>query len=89
MQQDFHYYAIGILARAAGFNPADALVIATASQYVDDATESERIPIQVNGATLQFDPVLTAYKKLDALKSIERAQILFKRAGNASSNFLG
>lgn len=71
MQQDFHFYAIGILARGAGFNPADALVMATASQYVDNATESERIPIQVNGATLQFDPVLTSYKKLDMLKSID------------------
>ncbi len=71
MQLDFHYYAIGILARGAGFNPSDALVIATASQYVDDATESERIPIQLNGVTLHFDPVLTSYKKLELLKSTE------------------
>jgi hypothetical protein len=71
MQQDFHYYTIGVLARGAGFNPADALVIATASQYVDDATEGERIPIQVNGVTLLFDPVLTSYKKLDMFKATD------------------
>lgn len=71
MQKDFHYYCIAILARGAGFNSADALVIATASQYVDDATEGEQIPIQLNGSIVNFDPVLTAYKKLDALQAID------------------
>ena len=36
MQRDLHYYGIGALARAAGFNRDDALTIAYASQYTDD-----------------------------------------------------
>ena len=71
MQKDFHYYCIGILARAAGFNPKDALIIAYASQYVDDSTEGERIPIFLNGSVLQFEPVLTSHRKLDALKAMK------------------
>ena len=41
MQTDFHFYCVAVLARAAGFSPDDALVLAYASQYVDDATEGE------------------------------------------------
>jgi hypothetical protein len=33
MQKDFHYYCIGVLARAGGFSKQDALTIAYASQY--------------------------------------------------------
>jgi hypothetical protein len=62
MKKDFHYYCIGVLARAAGFRPNDALTIAYASQYVDDATESE--PIQVGD--IKFDPVRTAHIGLKA-----------------------
>jgi hypothetical protein len=62
MDKDFHYYGIGFIARAAGFTQADALTIAYASQYVDNATESE--PIRV-GNTL-FDPVRTAHNGLKA-----------------------
>jgi hypothetical protein len=40
MQRDFHFYAIGILANHAGYSDDEAIVIATASQYVDHATES-------------------------------------------------
>jgi len=64
MQEDFHYYCVGVLARAAGFNSEDALVVAYASQYVDDATESEQIPLEIKGGNLKFDPVRTAYDKL-------------------------
>jgi len=70
MQIDFHYYCIGVLARAAGFNSKDALTIAYASQYVDDSTEGELIPIEAKGESLQFDPVLTSYKKLDAINAM-------------------
>lgn len=62
MQKDFHYYCIGVLARAAGFTSDDALTIAYASQYVDDSTESE--PIRVGD--LMFDPVRTAHIGLKA-----------------------
>lgn len=57
MQKDFHYYCIAVLAKAAGFSPEDALTIAYASQYVDDATESE--PMNVGGTL--FEPARTAH----------------------------
>ncbi len=62
MEKDFHYHCIGVLARAAGFEKGDALVIAYASQYVDDSTESE--PIRVG--EMMFDPVRTAHVGLRA-----------------------
>ena len=63
MQLDFHYYAIHKLARLAGYTPKAAELIAYASQYVDDATESE--PIQI-GPDYVFDPVRTAHIGLEA-----------------------
>ena len=62
MQEDFHFYCIGVLARAAGFSPKDAITIAYASEYVDGATEGE--PIKVG--RLIFDPVRTAHNGLKA-----------------------
>ncbi len=60
MQQDFHFYAVAVLARAAGFGPKDALTIGYASQYVDDSTESSLIRLDVDHGELRFDPVRTA-----------------------------
>ena len=34
MEYDFHYYAVAVLARAAGFAPADALTIAYACHHL-------------------------------------------------------
>ena len=62
MLKDFHYYCVGVLAKAAGFPEDDAVTIAYASQYVDDATESE--PIKVGD--MIFDPVRTAQYGLDS-----------------------
>ncbi len=62
MDKDFHYYGTGLLARAAGFTEQEALTIAYASQYVDNATESE--PLRVGG--IIFDPVRTAHYGLQA-----------------------
>jgi hypothetical protein len=70
MQRDFHYYAIAVLARAAGFSSRDALIIAYASQYVDDSTEGSLTPLAVQGADLRFDPVRTAYSGLQIGRSI-------------------
>jgi hypothetical protein len=70
MQRDFHYYCIGVLARAAGFSSEDALTVAYASQYVDDATESEPIPLQVQEGELAFEPVRTSYATLEQLRSL-------------------
>ena len=67
MQKDFHYYALAVLARAAGFNPADALVIAYASQYTDDASESE--PLRIAPGSLHLDPARTSYQGLEMLGS--------------------
>lgn len=61
MQRDFHYYCIGVLAKAAGFNSKDALTIAYASQYVDDATERTQIPVKAPN-DIRIDPVRTAHK---------------------------
>ncbi len=60
MEYDFHYYAVAVLARAAGYPPQDALTIAYASQYVDNATESA--PFHVGG--FLFEPVRTAHDGL-------------------------
>lgn len=60
MEYDFHYYAVAVLARAAGYAPHDALTIAYASQYVDNATESQ--PFHVGG--FLFEPVRTAHDGL-------------------------
>ncbi len=70
MQKDFHYYCIAVLARAAGFNPKDALTIGYASQYVDDATESELIRLDIGDNDLKFDPVRTSYFGLESLHSV-------------------
>jgi len=61
MQKDFHYYCVAVVARAAGYAPEDARQIAYASQYVDDSTESEAIPIEHNGSVVNFEPVRTAH----------------------------
>lgn len=56
MQRDFHYYATAVLARAAGFGEDDALTIAYAAQYVDDAQDGR--DILVGGR--EFSPLATA-----------------------------
>jgi hypothetical protein len=63
MQQDFHYYVVYQLAKLAGFSRDDAETIAYASQYVDDATESE--PIEPFDDQ-HFDTVRTAHYNLGA-----------------------
>lgn len=70
MQRDFHYYCVGVLARAAGFSCDDALTIAYASQYTDDSTESELIRVQTDEGRLRFDPVRTSYTGLEAIHSL-------------------
>jgi hypothetical protein len=70
MQRDFHYYCIGVLARAAGFNRDDALTIAYASQYTDDSTESDLIQLEIDQGYLKFDPVRTSYDGLETIHSL-------------------
>lgn len=71
MQLDFHYYCVAVLARAAGFDNPEALRIAYASQFVDDSTESDLIPISSGYKKINFEPVLTTYQFLEARKSFE------------------
>ncbi len=62
MEQDFHYYTIYHLSVLAGFSKFDAQTIAYASQYVDDATESEPIrPFEDQ----YFDTARTAHYNLE------------------------
>jgi hypothetical protein len=62
MEQDFHYYTIYHLSVLAGFSKSDAQTIAYASQYVDDATESEPIrPFEDQ----YFDTARTAHYNLE------------------------
>ncbi len=62
MNTDLHFYGTAVLARAGGFSEADALTLAYAAQYVDDATEGE--PLHVGEVI--FEPVRTAQFGLDA-----------------------
>ena len=62
MNKDLHFYGLAVLARAGGFSEKDALTMAYASQYVDDATESE--PLQIG--QMLFEPVRTAHYGLEA-----------------------
>ncbi len=79
MQIDFHYSVIRILAEKAGFTPADAQIIAYASQYVDDATNYR--PLKIEGDLKfnyprydgkEFDPICTAHKGLQFLKDFKK-----------------
>ncbi len=63
MQKDFHYYVIFHLSHLAGYKKKEAEVIAYASQYVDDSTESEPLLVQADQV---FDAVRTAHIGLEA-----------------------
>jgi RHS repeat-associated protein len=49
-EKDFHFYAVYYLARAAGFAPADARLLAWSSQYVDDYEHTQ--PVEPRFTTL-------------------------------------
>jgi RHS repeat-associated protein len=49
-EKDFHFYAVYYLARAAGFAPADARLLAWSSQYVDDYEHTQ--PVTLDFRTL-------------------------------------
>jgi hypothetical protein len=62
MQIDFHFYTIYALARATGFIPDNAFIMAYSSQHTDDAKYKHPIEFQNGG---RFQQVLTAHKFLD------------------------
>ena len=71
MGPHFHYNCVRVLAGKSGFAPAEADVIAYASQYTDHATEHK--PIRVEGMPAEavpqaiddtFNPICTAHETL-------------------------
>ena len=62
MQIDFHHGVTYVCARLAGFEHADASLIAHSAQYVDDSTQAGLIRFD-NGA--MFDRISSAHKMLD------------------------
>lgn len=66
MKIDQHFYVTAVLLRAAGFPEAEALQVAHADQYTDDAVASQ--PTAAPGSShLVFDPVRTAHIGLESL----------------------
>jgi hypothetical protein len=63
MQLDYHYYVVYHLSVLAGLTPEEAETVAYASQYVDDATESEPVEPFPNQ---KFDTARTAHYNLGA-----------------------
>ena len=62
MQKDFHFGTTYTLSRLAGFSKEESEIIATSSQYIDDAIHSGKI-IFNNRAGYQF--FAAAHKMLD------------------------
>jgi hypothetical protein len=62
MQIDFHFCTIYALARAAGFIPDHAHIVAYASQHTDDAKYEHALDFENGG---RFQQVLTAHKYFD------------------------
>jgi hypothetical protein len=62
MNIDFHYGVVYVAARIGGMTPSNALTVAHACQYVDDATTSGILRFK-GGET--FERFATAYKLFD------------------------
>jgi hypothetical protein len=69
MRVDFHFYTIYASARAAGFKPDDAYIIAYASQYTDDEIREDKIYYE-DGEV--FDPFITGHAIFDPEAITER-----------------
>ncbi len=72
MQIDMHYYGTYVLACAAGINEATALVIATASQFVDDSVETIQDCVFKDGSRLS--QVVTAHHTLSIANTSKEDQ---------------
>jgi len=62
MQEDFHFYTIYALCRAAGFSPDSAHIVAYSSQHTDDAKYGHALNFENGG---RFQQVLTAHRYID------------------------
>lgn len=67
MQIDFHHTVTYVLARLAGMTHADAIVVAYAAQYVDDATNSGTIQFK-DGS--KYERIASAHEIYDAKANI-------------------
>ncbi len=62
MQKDMHFFGVYALARAAGFDPKSAEVIAHSSQFVDDALEDAVVQVPDRPSVL---PLMTSHRPTD------------------------
>jgi len=62
MEQDFHFYTVYSLARASGFDPDNARLIAYSSQHTDDSKYKHVLEFENGG---RFQQVLTAHQFID------------------------
>lgn len=69
MRIDFHFYTIYALARAVGFSPDNARIIAYSSQYTDDEVAENTIIFENGG---EFKPNITAHKIFDPANLLAR-----------------
>ncbi len=64
-EQDVHYYATLVIAVAAGMSVDDAVVIANASQFVDDSQETEPIITNADGSLNLTETFLSRRRVLE------------------------
>lgn len=64
MQEDMHYYGTYAMARAAGLQVRDAKIVATAAQYVDDATDEDDDEHQDGG---MFQAIATSHTNSESI----------------------
>jgi hypothetical protein len=75
MDINFHYFAVKVIALSAGFNQAEAEIIATFSQFVDDYKMNDKLPlrnvpayaINLVDADGKFNTVQTGFSSLSTV----------------------
>jgi len=72
-----HFYAVYYLCVKAGFDSEEAERIATSSQYVDDALESEQMGLTDGHSKYGFDPVCTQHMSLRSLGEVVSDKVYF------------
>jgi len=79
MQQDFHYNTIKVICEKVGLTPAEAQLVAYASQFIDDATIHDSIKISGVKTSYprydgeEFDPVCTAHRGIQFIKGLYKS----------------
>jgi hypothetical protein len=86
MNIDFHYGVVYVAARIGGMTPSNALTVAHACQYVDDATTSGILRFK-GGET--FERFATAYKLFDYSNTENDLNAVSFLAGSKRRDFAG